>query len=124
MTSPIGDRCKLYEKKNSGLLLLDQTTQKLDDSEVYLPVKEYIIKELINKDIISQKCGFTLTLRKKYHNDDDKWMWRQIENKLNGSKIWKDKEYIMFPEYTKNGILHAHGIMYNQYQSEFMRCMK
>ena len=105
-------------------MLLDQTTPKKSDSDVYLPVKEHIIKELIKKNNISQISGFTLTLKKKFHNDDDKWLMRFIERKINKSRIWKNKEYIIFPEYTKNGILHFHGCMYNEYHHEVMRCMK
>ncbi len=109
---------------NSGLYLLDQTTEKLTNTGSYLPAKEYIIKQLVSKGNLTQKCGFTLTLKKLYHDDNDKWLHNYIENTLLNSRCWKDKEYIMFPEYTQKGILHYHGVMYNEYQSEFLRCIK
>lgn len=105
-----------------GFDVLDQTQHEKDG---YNPSKETINKYLSNViNNYSDIVGFTLTLKKKYHNDDDKYMHRLIENKILRSSIWKDKCYIIFPEYTRKGNLHYHGIMWNQYEIEVMRCLK
>lgn len=73
---------------------------------------------------ISQLSGFTLTLSKKYHNDDDYWLHCKIRSELRKSTVWKNKSYIIFPEFTKKGTLHYHGIMWNEYEADVMRCVK
>ncbi len=106
--------------------LLDQTTQKLgnsDKKDTYNPKREYINKILntLIDNKSSQVAGFTLTLKKKYHEDDPVWMHRYIHKSLQSSRIWKDKNYILFPEFTKRGVLHYHGIMWDEYQVEVIR---
>ncbi len=112
----------------SGFELLDQTQRKnshIPEKDVYNPSKEVVLKHLNNLiNNSSDICGFTLTLKKKYHNDDDKWMHRQIHNGIRMSRVWYDKKYILFPEYTKKGVLHYHGVMWDEYQTEVMRCIK
>ncbi len=100
--------------------LLDQTKPKKCN-----PVTEYI-KHLINTKIdkFSQVSGFTLTLKKKYHDDDSVWIHRYIHAKILKSSVWKDKNYILIPEFTKAGNLHYHGIIWDHYDITVMRCIK
>ncbi len=114
-----------------GFDILDQTQRKkmrlinLIDKDEFNPAKETINKYLntiINSS--SDISGFTLTFNKKYHNDDDRWLNRHVHDSIIKSKIWKDKKYIIIPEYTKKGNLHYHGIMWDEYHSEVMKCIK
>ncbi len=121
------DTTQIYNKK-LGLQLLDQTQpaiSKMSNKDEYNPSIEVIRKELdkISKNY-SQVCGFTLTFKKKYHSSCDKWLHRKVHNEIKKSKIWKDTKYIIFCEYTKKGILHYHGIIYDSYEIQVMRCIK
>ncbi len=114
---------KNLEDNKLGLEILDQTQRKKRDT--YNPTIECIekkLKYLINN--YSDIGGFTLTLKKKFHGDDDKWLHNHIEETIRKSRVWKNKEYLLFPEYTKNGVLHYHGIMWDEYQIEIMKCIK
>lgn len=86
--------------------------------------RDVLIEKLKEIEDFTDVCGVTLTLKKKYHNDDDKWMHRYIENKILKSQAWKDKKYILVPEYTKNGVLHYHGVIWDSYQIEVMKVAK
>ncbi len=108
------------KKARHSLRVLDQTMPNLGH---YNLAKQVIDQKLIQIDNISQRYGATLTLKKKYHNDDPLYMHRLIEKKILGSHIWKNKKYIMFAEFTKKGIIHYHGIFYNMYQIEFIKMM-
>ncbi len=110
-----------------GFELLDQTQPQksgMCNKDEFNPSIEAINRELKKIKIYTQVSGFTLTLKKKYHTTDDKWMHRQIIKAIKKSHIWKNKKYIIFPEYTKAGNLHYHGIMYDEYPLEVMRCIK
>lgn len=77
-------------------------------------------------DIVSEKYtqvhGLTLTFRKRYHGYPIKWLHRQVLNRLSRSRIFRTRNYLLFPELTeKNGILHYHGIVWNQYQIDTMK---
>ncbi len=103
--------------KNVGLEVLDQTQPKLAKVS-YNPCKEVLMKELmIINDKFSQVCGVTLTLRKKFHDVDPKDMHRMIHERISSSRVWHEKKYILIPEFTKNGILHMHGVIYDEYQT-------
>ncbi len=111
-------------KKIIGFELLDQTQRKKSVNE-YNPSKEVInskLTEIINN--FTDVCGFTLTIKKKYHNDDDKYIHRLVQTKILTSLVWKNKKYMIFPEYTKKGNLHYHGIIWDEYEIEVMRCIK
>lgn len=113
---------KKNKSQNVGFDILDQTQRK---KGYYNPSIEFINNKL-NKiiDNSSDVCGVTLTFRKSYHNDDDKYIHKLVISTLKKSRIWKNKNYILFPEYTKNGVLHYHGIIWDHYQSEVMSCVK
>ncbi len=120
-----------YEQLNDvGLKLLDQSNAKKDDflnldPNEFNPSKETLNKELfLIIDNFSDCCGATLTLKKKFHDDDDRWLHRHIFNDICNSRLWSDKKYMLFPEYTKQGVLHYHMIMWDVYQLEVMRCIK
>ena len=121
---------KIYSSLDKKLEfeILDQTPtdkNKKGRSDDYNPTREIINKKLSTIiDNFTDVCGFTLTLNKKYHNDDDKYVHRHIQDALIKSRVWKDKKYFLFPEYTKKGILHYHGVMWDEYQIEVMRCVK
>ncbi len=116
------DIIEYVEKKRHGLRLeiLDKPMPKFGHYNI---VRQVIDKEIIQISKFSQKYGATLTLKKKYHNDDPMYIHRLVEEKILGSRIWKGKKYIMFSEFTKNGIIHYHGIFYDMYQVEFVKLM-
>lgn len=122
-----------WEQLNKcGLELLDQTTHdednKLTEAEEdavcdYIGTKGLILNKL--NMIISentQMYGCTFTFKRSFHNDDPVYLHRMTEKEINKSRIWKDKKYILFAEFSpKGGILHYHGIIYGCYQTEFLR---
>ena len=103
--------------------VLDQTPPKKGDSD-YNPTKSAIIRLLESMvNTHTDIMGFTLTFKKSFHDDDDRWLHKHVESTLLKNK-WKDINYIIFPEYTKNGVLHYHGITWDEYQSNLMVCIK
>ncbi len=118
---------EIYNK--IGVEVLDQPQQKKSglvlEKDVYNPSiaeLEKVLKLVI--DNYTDVCGFTLTFKRKYHMDDDRWLHRDVQNSIVKSRKWKDIKYIMFPEYTKNGNLHYHGIIWDEYQTVVMDCLK
>ncbi len=108
----------ILDKPNPILVV---TTNK-DEYNPSVETVNKILTKVIDSDLMMS--GFTLTLKKKYHNDDDKYIHRLIATKLIKSKIWNNKSYVLFPEYSAKGNLHYHGVMWNEYQFEVMRCVK
>ncbi len=109
--------------------VLDQTQPKLLcilEKDTYNPSIETINKTLSYvADNYSDVCGFTLTFKKSFHNDDDKWLHRHVHKSLLNQKDWKRVKYIIFPEFTpKKGVLHYHGIIWDEYEITIMRCLK
>jgi len=107
-----------------GLELLDQTpAQKREKS--YRPTKERL-HHLLNNEIVkfSQKVGVTLTFKKDFITLDPISLHRYVELKLIRSSIWNKLNYILYPEYTKAGNLHYHGLIYNCYDTEAIRAVK
>lgn len=102
----------------------NSTLKEVTNARKLTIVQERIMKKLKEIEIYSDKCGITLTLKKKYHDDDDIWMHRYIQDKINKSIIWKKKNYILFPEFTKKGILHYHGVIWGSYQIEVIKMAK
>jgi len=107
-------------------VILDQTTAKkvtLGKKGEYNPKTEYVQKacSLLLSNKITQMSGFTLTFKRKFHTDDPLWLHRHIEGLIIKSKIWNTKSYMLFPEFTKKGALHYHGIMWNEYNVEVVR---
>ncbi len=111
-----------------GLKILDQTQQNLGNNNFPLHeinvTRSVLIKQLKKIEQFTDVCGFTLTLKKKYHNDDDKWIHRYIQNKIDNSRVWKGIKYIIIPEFTKKGVLHYHGVIWDSYQIKVMTCIK
>ncbi len=68
--------------------------------------------------------GFTLTFKCKYDNADPRDLHKYVEKKLIRSTLWKKHNYIMFPEFTKKGQIHYHGVIQCPYDLNFARCMK
>lgn len=116
-----------------GLLVLDQTLEKKGDTDLItdgdckaqykqLTKLQEIIKDkllLFNKS--SQCYGVTLTFKTKFHSDDPRWLHVYVINLLNRSYLWQHKKYILYPEFTKKGILHYHGCIKDIYQCEFIK---
>ncbi len=113
----------IYSNIGVGFELLDQNTHDKTEKS-YSPAKETILKKLISIKAESQMCGSTLTLRPTFHGEDPLDMHRYIHNKILNSRIWKNKKYIFFAEYTKKGVLHYHTIHWDIYQTEFVRLMQ
>ncbi len=105
----------------ASVVVLDQPIDDLEDKVVCLKVRNKL-ELLIKKH--SQISGFTLTFKAKFHDDDDKWLHSYVEGKILESKVWKDKKYMLFPEFTRNGVLHYHGLFFDCYQMEVMKCLK
>ncbi len=97
------------------LSLLDQIQPSKIELE-YNPSIETIRKQILIINEFSDKCGITLTLKKKFHSVDPKIMHRAIAKKLRNSRIWQQYKWILFPEFTKSGVLHYHGVIYDVYQ--------
>lgn len=121
----------IYSNKSLGSLILDRTQadsrNKFTDSEEEAIRQDVlackgVIMDKLNKVIkFSDMCGFTLTFRREYHNDDPAYLHRLVENRILKSRVWKDVKYMMFCEYTKNGILHYHGCTWDCYQIQVIR---
>lgn len=119
------------DKKNKISLIdfgLERVGVDILDQTPHDKLKSAIIKE-INK--FSQKSGFTLTINAskvcKFVKDvtDPKELHRYIHNKIVKSRVWKKIKFVMFPEFsTINGNLHYHGIIYDEYQTVVMKCIK
>ncbi len=106
-----------------GLDLLDQTQRKFKCDSVP-STRVVLMAKLKTLNNLTQVSGATFTLKRKYHDDDDVWLHRYIHRSIIRSRIWKDKEFILIPEYTKKGILHYHGVIFNSYESEVMKMIK
>lgn len=107
-----------YNEK--GVEILDQPQRKKSDNVIHL-----YIKRLLNDNLsISQVSGMTLTFQKKFHSDDPRYLHKYVIKTLNQSRIWKRKEYILFPEFSaKHGILHYHGCVMNEYEVEVCKML-
>ncbi len=63
----------------------------------------------------SQQIGFTLTFDSSYHNLDSDVTYQFMLNYVN-EHFKEDDKYIITTEFTKSGVLHFHGIVFNAYQ--------
>lgn len=112
------------KKKNTigslGFKLLDKTLTNLPD-KVYSPTKKVLIKKLIEIENFTDVCGVTFTISRKFHSMDPKDLHRMIYEKLGASRLYKDKNYILIPEFTSKGILHYHGVIWGSYQCHVMK---
>lgn len=110
--------------ENFGVLL-DKTKNKLKEmpfaGQLDNDVPDYLTKRIRELEKVSQIGGFTLTFSKKFKNEDPRWLMRYVQEKINNSRVWKGKEYILLPEFTKNGDLHFHGVLWNCYQVELLQ---
>ncbi len=112
-----------YLEDESSLELLDQTTHNKGENDATI-VRMMIEEQLKNLENLSEVSGFTLTLRQKYHEIDDLEMHRYIHKKILKSRVWKNLNYIIIPEYTAKGALHYHGVIYDSWEFNVMRCIK
>lgn len=111
------------EIRHSGDIL-DQQYAEFRETKMDNYMKRVIterLMKLIERDDI---MGATFTLRPIYYTKDDKLLHREIELRIMKSTVWKDTYFYMFPEFTKQGNLHYHIIMYGVYQIKFMQCVK
>ncbi len=100
----------------------DQTQTDLIEKRIAPNVIRYTnFSKMIDSLDYSQKYGITLTFRRKWHSEDPLYLHRLIHKKISSSRLWKKEKYILFPEYSANGILHYHGYMYNTYQTNVKR---
>lgn len=82
---------------------------------------KYRLNELYKARGNTHFHGFTFTFKQKFHQDDPKFLHNYVYNKISKSRIWKNKKFVMFPEFTKNGILHYHGVIIDEWQIESVR---
>ncbi len=127
--------CDESETDICSLYILDQTTQNsandrgiLIDKSITMPeltrLQQAIKDKLVQLKQYTQCYGLTLTFKPLWHIEDPRDLHIIVQDKLKKSYIWQNKKYILFPEYTRAGNLHYHGIIYDQYQTEFIRCVK
>lgn len=111
-----------------GFDILDQTQPeniaRANGDKMKAIVFQSIWKKLVEQNKITQKYGVTLTFSPKWHNEDPLELHRIVIDKMNRSTVCKDIEYIIFPEFSKKGQLHYHGIVFNCYQLPFIRFSK
>lgn len=87
--------------------------------------REVILRKLgYVLDHCSEVCGVTLTFSRKFKLDDHTWLHRFVQKELLSSKLWKGIKYILIPEFTPNGDLHYHGIIWDEYQCVVMRLLQ
>ncbi len=106
------------------LQVLDQIQPDLVDPTELYATREVITRKFKELSLVTQLYGVTLTLKKMYHDDDDTWMHKYIIDKMNKSRVWKNKNYILIPEYTQQGVLHYHGVIWDMYEVNFMKLAK
>ncbi len=130
----IFNKMRKFKKYPSSSIILDRTTQNLGDVDIFIDqqlnakeltaLQEAIKTKLVKLKHYTQCYGMTLTFKPLWHVEDPIDLHRIVQAKLRKSYIWQTKKYILFPEYTQQGNLHYHGIIYDQYQTEFIRCLK
>lgn len=109
---------------------MDNFRNRLSILDQPIPEKDTTVSNAILNSVqlllieCSQISGFTLTFKKKYHEDDDLELHRYVEQYLLKSKCWNKTQYVLFSEYTSKGNIHYHGVMFNQYQINVMKCIK
>ncbi len=111
----------LKKKPKLGLSILDQTQRNFKSNT---DVKEYIFKLLRTVEVYTQKYGATLTMKRKFHDEDPIILHRIVMDKIIRSRVWKGKKYILFPEFTKNGILHYHCVIWDMYQTDYINMVQ
>ncbi len=101
---------------------LDQTQSAAIEKRVsHKVVRHCHFLKMVKSLSYSQKYGITLTFRPSWHTEDPLYLHRLISRKIASSRLWKKEKYILFPEYTENGILHYHGYIYDTYQTNVKR---
>lgn len=84
--------------------------------------RDKLEKQINKMSSCSQKIGFTFTFDKSYHNLDPDILYNYIKKyileHLNGI------EFIVATEFTKSGIMHFHGIIWNSYQRTVNKSFK
>ncbi len=109
----------IYSKNIAGFVL-DQTQPRIRiKTRGTNIVFEHILKAMAGIQVIDQKYGITLTFNKRFHRDDPNYLHKLT--KLFFVKYNQDFKYIIFSEFTKKGILHFHGVIWNCYQLPFIK---
>jgi len=109
-----------------GFDLLDQnpTVEKEKEYEpTFEPTRETLLKRIDKIRKFSDCRGATLTLKKKWHNEDPKVIHRYIHQKIASSRLWRKHKYLLFPEFTKKGVVHYHALFWDIYQCPFVKLM-
>lgn len=108
----------------NGLEILDQSMPAKDSPNEKNIVRADILKRLDALQLNTQLCGVTLTFKNKYIlSMEPKALHRLVQQKLSRSTIWRNNKYILIPEFTNAGRLHYHGVIYDSYQAEVLRCV-
>ena len=106
-----------------GFELLDQN-QPSESEKSYSPSKHFhhALLEKIRK--YSDLKGATFTFSSKYHKDDPEELYDFVKLCINKSNLWKNQNFILYPEYTKNGNLHFHSLNWDIYETPFIKMIK
>ncbi len=110
-----------------GFALLDQnpTVEKEKDYEpTFEPTKETLLKRLDIIKKFSDCRGATFTLKPKWHDEDPKTIHRYIHEKIAKSRLWRKEHYMLFPEFTKKGVVHYHAIFWDIYQAPYINLIQ
>lgn len=114
-----------YKNTEADLEILDPNTPENSNYrniEGGYHTRDYILNNLkLNISKYTDKIGITCTLKKKFHLEDATWMHRHIERSIIRSRLWRKRKYILIPEFTQNGNLHYHGIIYDCYHVHSMK---
>lgn len=128
-------RMDFYFNNPIGCSVLDQTPNTVTKSQPGEQMSNYknlhFILEKIKYNTL--KFGITITIDPKYpyknrrfkSMDDDKK--HKVINAIISDYIKKRNcslQYIIIPEYSPNGMLHYHGIVWNGYQKVFSNFVK
>ncbi len=115
--------CEINNIYKLGFDILDQTPTNTKE-KVYKPTKEAIHKMLKYVQKCSDLKGATLTFKRKWHDEDQTVLHRIVHEKIVKSKLWKGKKFILFPEFTKKGVVHYHCLFWDIYQAPFVKLIQ
>jgi len=118
--------------ENKNILYYYKLGEVLDQTQAKISPRRYtehvvftnIWREIVDIDKFSQKYGLTLTFKSQFAMDDPKELHRFVHDKISKSCVFKNTKYIFFPEFTQNGNLHYHGVIWDCYEVDFIRISK
>lgn len=107
----------LFDYYNSKTVcdLLDRSKTSKIKCHTYSKYREIL------KNIKSDYHGVTLTFKSKFLEEDPLDLHRIVQQVLSNSTLWNKQRYYLFPEFTKNGNLHYHGVIIGCYEVTTMR---